>query len=153
MPTLPAPEHDPGTAGLTLAFQADPVSIRHALEGMLASPPLSDLRGDERSVAELVLAEVLNNVAEHAYGEAGGQVEVGLHPDAKGVRCLIVDQGRPMPGGQLPKGRLPPGADVALEDLPEGGFGWHLIRSLCSDLTYTRIDSQNRLSFVLATAR
>lgn len=153
MPTLPAPEHDPRSTGLTLSFEADPVAIRHALEGMLVSPPLSDLRGDDRSMAELVLAEVLNNVAEHAYGEAGGKVDVGLYPDAGGVRCLIVDQGRPMPGGQLPKGRLPDGADVALEDLPEGGFGWHLIRSLCSDLTYSRVDGQNRLSFVLAATR
>jgi serine/threonine-protein kinase RsbW len=98
-----------------------------------------------------VLAEVLNNVAEHAYGDAGGRVAVTLTPDPAGVRCLVVDAGRAMPGGQLPEGRLPLGPDMALEDLPEGGFGWHLIRSLCADLTYARVGGQNRLSFVLTS--
>lgn len=151
MPTLPVPEHDPGTSGLTLTFQADPTSVRLALKRMLSSPPLAHLRGADRSMAELVLAEVLNNVAEHAFDEAGGKVEVRLRQDGKGVRCLIVDQGRPMPDGKLPEGRLPDGTGVALDDLPEGGFGWHLIRSLCADLTYSRVDGQNRLSLFLPT--
>jgi serine/threonine-protein kinase RsbW len=153
LPTLPAPEHDPGTSSLTLAFQADPASVRRALEHMLSSPPLFYLSGEDRSMAELVLAEVLNNVAEHAYGEAGGKVEVSLQQDPDGLRCLVIDEGRAMPGGRLPEGRLPGGSDVDLADLPEGGFGWHLIRSLSTDLTYTRVDGQNRLSFVLAPGR
>ena len=62
---------------------------------------------------------------------------------------LIVDEGLVMPDGQLPKGRRLGGPGVALEDLPEGGFGWHLIRSLCADLTYSRVDRQNRLAFIL----
>jgi serine/threonine-protein kinase RsbW len=76
---------------------------------------------------ELVLAEVLNNVAEHAYAGGSGPVEVGLAPRPCGIACRIVDSGLAMPNGQLPRGtchRSTPG------DLPEGGFGWHLIRSL-----------------------
>jgi serine/threonine-protein kinase RsbW len=153
LPTLPVPEHDPGTSGLTLAFQADPASVRHALENMLSSPPLVHLPGEDRSTAELVLAEVLNNVAEHAYGEAGGRVEVSLQHGPDGLRCRIIDEGRAMPGGQPPEGRLRGGPDVALAELPEGGFGWHLIRSLSTDLTYTRVQGQNRLSFVLTPSR
>ncbi|WP_240790247.1 ATP-binding protein [Rhodobacter sp. SY28-1] len=144
-------DHDPRRSSLTLVFQADPVSIRQALQGMLTCPPLSCLRGEDRGMAELVLAEVLNNVAEHAYAEAGGKVEIRLDGDPRGLRCLVVDEGREMPGGQLPEGRLPCGPYVALDDLPEGGFGWHLIRSLCADLAYARVDGQNRLAFVLAT--
>jgi serine/threonine-protein kinase RsbW len=150
---LPAPEDllpPPGQpSGQRLVFQADPASVRLALTRMLGQPPLSDLTDDARGMAELVLAEVLNNVAEHAYGEAGGTVSVMLDPDPGGIRCLITDEGRAMPGGQLPEGRLPGGPDLALEDLPEGGFGWHLIRALCVDLTYARAGGQNRLSFVL----
>jgi serine/threonine-protein kinase RsbW len=145
----PAPETGLRTSGLALVFQADPVSVRQALERLLASPPLSDLSDEDRGTAELVLAEILNNVAEHAYSEAGGKVEVRLEPDQAGLQCLILDSGREMPGGRLPEGRLPGGPDVALDDLPEGGFGWHLIRSLCVDLTYTRAKGQNRLSFLL----
>lgn len=153
MPTLPVPDHDSGTAGLTLAFRADPASVRHALEGMLSLAPLAHLPDEDRSMAELVLAEVLNNVAEHAYGDTGGRVEVSLQQGPDGLRCRIIDEGRAMPDGRLPDGRLPGGPDVALADLPEGGFGWHLIRSLSTDLTYTRVEGQNRLSFVLAPGR
>lgn len=151
MPPQPVSDHDPRGSSLTLVFQADPVSIRQALQGMLTCPPLSCLQGEDRGMAELVLAEVLNNVAEHAYAEAGGKVEIRLDRDPQGLRCLVVDEGREMPGGQLPEGRLPSGPYVALDDLPEGGFGWHLIRSLCADLAYARVDGQNRLAFVLAT--
>jgi serine/threonine-protein kinase RsbW len=145
----PAGQHLGQCLGQHLVFQADPASVRLSLARMLGQPPLSDLTDDARGVAELVLAEVLNNVAEHAYGEAGGMVSVTLGPDPGGIRCLITDAGRAMPGGQLPEGRLPGGSDVALEDLPEGGFGWHLIRALCVDLTYARVGGHNRLSFVL----
>ena len=35
----------------------------------------------------------------------------------------------------------------APQDLPEGGFGWFLIRSLTRDLTYLREDGYNMLCF------
>lgn len=152
MPAPQVPELDSLVPDRTLTFDADPAAIRGALKRLLASPPLSGLPGDQRSMAELVLAEVLNNVAEHAYGEAGGKAEIRLCKQADGVRFLIIDQGRPMPDGRLPEGRLPGGPDLALEDLPEGGFGWHLIRSLCTDLSYARVGGQNRLSFAMTFA-
>ncbi|MCU0902485.1 MAG: ATP-binding protein [Tabrizicola sp.] len=145
----PVPDTDRKTANLHLVFQADPASVRQALAGMLDLPPLGLLPRDDKGLAELVLAEVLNNVAEHAYGEAGGEVAITLALDPAGIRCLIVDGGRAMPGERLPEGRLPDARGTALEDLPEGGFGWHLIRSLSSDLSYARVDGQNRLAFVL----
>ncbi|MFN6952655.1 MAG: ATP-binding protein [Albidovulum sp.] len=129
-------------------FRADPVAIRRSLSRMLACPPLSGLGVEARGAAELVLAEILNNVAEHAYGAAGGTVEVTLSPDAGGVLCQIVDAGRPMPNGRLPEGKLP-ASTAPLQDLPEGGFGWHLIRSLCADITYTRSEGRNRLMFLI----
>lgn len=146
---LPAPDPELRAPDLLLEFQADPVSVRHSLTRMLSLPPLAGISADARTQAELVLAEVLNNVAEHAYSDGGGRVAVTLSRVAAGIRCQVVDQGRAMPDGRLPEGRLPGGPDIALEDLPEGGFGWHLIRSLCSDLTYAREGGFNRLDFVL----
>jgi len=148
---LPAPDPDLRTPDLHLVFQADPMSVQRSLRQMLGQAPLAGLSAEDLGMAELVLAEVLNNVAEHAYSDGGGTVSVSLERDQAGIRCQIVDQGRAMPGGTLPQGLLPGGPGTALEDLPEGGFGWHLIRSLCADLAYARVDGQNRLGFVLPT--
>lgn len=70
-----------------------------------------------------------------------------------GIGCLLVDQGAPMPGGTLPEGSQAGRTGLALADLPEGGFGWHLIRSLTRDLAYTRVAGTNRLSFLLPRDR
>lgn len=147
-----APEPERGGDQLHLDFQASPVSVRETLGRILSVPPLSCLSDEGRGTAELVLAEVLNNVAEHAYAGQAGPVAVTLRQVPQGVSCLIVDQGLAMPGGKLPESRLPDGEGLALEDLPEGGFGWHLIRSLTTGLSYSRADGTNRLHFTLPTA-
>ena len=144
----PAPETD-SRNHLHLEFQADPASVREALARLMSVPPLSNLSDAGRGAAELVLAEVLNNVAEHAYPDRPGPVAVTLRQGRHGVSCLIVDQGAAMPRGTPPEGRLPDMAGLALDDLPEGGFGWHLIRSLTQDLRYSRTGGCNRLCFLL----
>ena len=119
-------------------------AVRDALQAITRSVPLADLDADRCVIAEQVLAEVLNNVAEHAYAGGSGDITVTLWRCPAGLSCLIVDQGRAMPTGQLPPGLLPDAAQ-----LPEGGFGWHLIRTLTSDLHYVRDQGQNRLSFLI----
>ena len=146
---LPAPDQAGTAGGLHLVFLASPLAVRNSLAQMLVAPPLRDLSPDARGTAELVLAEVLNNVVEHAYPGGSGPVAVTLVPMSAGIHCLVVDQGLAMPGGTLPEGNLP-ALETALETLPEGGFGWHLIRSLTRDLAYVRTGSSNRVSFLLA---
>ena len=140
-PDLSAPQD-----ARSLTFTADPAAVRAALGQLLSEAPVQDLPEDDRGTVELVLAEVLNNVAEHAYAGGSGPVEVDLFATPLGLACRIVDRGLAMPGGKLPDGGLP---DVAPPDFPEGGFGWHLIRSLTADLTYARSAGQNRLSFLI----
>lgn len=126
-----------------LVIRAEPASVRAALRRVTALPPVVDLSPDLRATVELVLAEVLNNVAEHAYADLAGHVAVtvALHPGA--LWCEVVDEGASMPGGALPEGKLPE------TDLPEGGFGWHLIRSMTRDLQYRRQRGTNRLNFLI----
>ena len=143
----PAPDRPLPDADLRLVLTADPPSVREGLARMVASLPMVAMGTDHRATAELVLAEVLNNVAEHAYADGAGFVAVSLRHSGAGLHVLVQDQGRPMPGGAAPLGHLPTSADGA--DLPEGGFGWHLIRSLTRDLQYTRAGPENRLSFVI----
>lgn len=124
---------------------ADPASVRDGLRRAFAARPLSALTGEDRGIAEIVLSEVLNNVIEHAYAQGGGPILLAVSPGPGRLQCRVEDEGAAMPGGGLPAGPPPDPAD-----LPEGGFGWHLIRCLCQSLRYERAGRVNRLHFSLS---
>lgn len=130
---------------LTLA--SDPVAVRNALETLLASNAMLGLDDCARGTAEIVLAEVLNNIVEHAYAATTGEIVISLSPQPDGVFVAVRDQGRAFPHEELPQGILP--AIDSAADLPEGGFGWFLIRTLVQSLEYQRTGSTNHLSFTL----
>lgn len=126
---------------------ADALAVRVGLECLFAQEPLRCLSDDHRSTAEIVLAEVLNNIVEHAYAAQKGAIEIALDLDEDGLHCTILDSGAAMPDHRLPEGK--PHDLGHTDDLPEGGFGWFLIRSLAQDLQYVRMRSQNYLRFRL----
>ena len=147
---LPAPDPEARADDLQMAFMATPATVREGLARMLTMAPLCHLSDDRRATAELVLAEVLNNVVEHAYADQAGPVLVSIGQTPQGLCCTVTDRGKAMPGGTVPEGRCPDPLERALEDLPEGGFGWHLIHSLTAELRYARVDDSNRLQFILS---
>lgn len=123
-------------------------AVRDGLQTAMTSVPMTLINEVDRGTAEIVLAEVLNNVVEHAYATLTGDIRLQLTLSQGRLHCLIEDQGVAMPGGEPPAGILP-----VAEDLPEGGFGWHLIRVLSSGLSYQRLGQTNRLSFSLPAER
>jgi len=137
----------PEREDLHLVITSDPLAVRGGLAGLLASPLLGKLNEAERGTAEIVLAEVLNNIVEHAYANMSGNIQITLCSQAGGICVNIHDQGHPFPQEVLPQGTLP--QTCPTNGLPEGGFGWFLIRSLVQNLTYRRDNACNHLSFVL----
>lgn len=136
------------TPGCTrIVIPADPTAVREALRALFDTLLLRAMPEAERGTAEIVLAEALNNIVEHAYARNSGKIELTLQLHRAELVCQIVDQGEAMPGRVLPSGRLPQIDNP--DDLPEGGFGWHLIRSLSRDLHYRRVGGRNQLSFRL----
>jgi serine/threonine-protein kinase RsbW len=128
-------------------IEGSPLAVRRGLADMLACPAMRCLDEGARGTAEIVLAEVFNNIVEHAYSEQPGSISVSLCDVGRGVEVVVIDQGRAFLQEQLPQDKLP--LIDASEDLPEGGFGWYIIRTLVQDLTYRRSQSTNHLSFVL----
>ena len=105
------------------------------------------LLAEERGSVEIVVAEVLNNIAEHAYEERpDGKIEMELVPSDGQLHCSVIDHGKPMPNEQTPLGKAH-NLDVEMDDLPEGGFGWFLIGELAHDLAYERKGTENHLTF------
>ncbi|MBC7133580.1 MAG: ATP-binding protein [Roseovarius sp.] len=104
--------------------------------------------GEERCGAiEIGLAEALNNVVEHAYANAPGEIAVDMRLAADGLRVILCDRGAPLPRQRLPAAAAPP-TPRRRAALPEGGFGWHLIRSVARDVDYARAGDRNCLTLV-----
>lgn len=98
---------------------------------------------------QIVLAELLNNIVEHAYhSTATGEITLRVALCDAGLHVSIRDTGLPMPNLRLPEGHLPP-IDGPLSTMPEGGFGWYLLRRLAQDLSYTRRKGTNTTCFTL----
>lgn len=135
-----------------IEFAADFDEVRKAIaEAMEALAPLG-LDGEKEGAIQILLAEALNNVVEHAYPPGtSGNVTLILRARQSGLMIEIRDRGRPMPEGRAPVGRHP--SSRLVQYPPEGGFGWFLIRELASDLVYDRRDGENYLIFRMALAR
>ena len=130
-----------------IVVEATPLGVRNALAEMRRKFAPAAAGPDTLGLAETVLAEVLNNVVEHAYRRGGdGPIELRLERGGNRLLVDVRDYGAPMPDGTMPGGSLPV-SDGLDDDPPEGGFGWVLIRALARDLSYARNNGQNRLTF------
>ena len=131
-------------------FPASPAGVRKALNDILAGLQHLELPLEETGTVELLLAEVMNNIVEHAYADnPNGMIDLKITPTERGLCCLVSDKGKAMPDGAAPIGNKAM-LDCDLNDLPEGGFGWFLIRDLARDLEYSRQNGKNTLRFRIA---
>ena len=100
---------------------------------------------DSVDMLRLCVAEALNNVVEHAYsGENGKPIFAEVKVSDDRFEVLIIDEGKPMPKGGPPDAKLDFDLDD-LENLPEGGFGWMLIRDQMDIVDYERREGHNVL--------
>lgn len=136
-----------GHKAISLSFTPSEAETRGAMVMLGQLLRAQNLGVSDVERAELVLTEVLNNVVEHAMTKTGsGQISTKIDIGTEALWCCVTDAGKPMPRGGIPSGRAV-GPEKAINDLPEGGFGWLLIRALTTDLRYHRSTSQNQLAF------
>ncbi|NNK77945.1 MAG: ATP-binding protein [Litoreibacter sp.] len=130
----------------TLSLKATPDAVTQTMRQVRAL--LVTLHPDNAGVcmnAELVLAEILNNIVEHGYAPGAlGEIEIQLSMKDNCILMRTCDGGCAMPGLSLPDPDQPD-LDVDLSDLPEGGFGWFMIRALARNLSYERKADRNRI--------
>lgn len=134
-------------------FQSSATEVRGALLRMRGYLGHLGITEDAAGQIEIVLAEILNNVVEHALQEAGeGVIQLNCERQEDMLRFAVCDNGDAMPDGKVPGPRLPC-LNTEFDDLPEGGFGWALVHMLAEDLRYERIATNNILYFSVATSQ
>jgi anti-sigma regulatory factor (Ser/Thr protein kinase) len=98
----------------------------------------------ELGTLDLVLEEILMNIARYAYVPKEGTAEVAFRPDGPGRLALeISDWGNAF----NPLAVEPPDFSRGLAERPIGGLGVFLVRSLVTSLAYQRDGDRNILSF------
>jgi serine/threonine-protein kinase RsbW len=138
---------------IRISVQSSEFAVRNALKQLLDGLARLDLNIEEAGTVELVMAEALNNIVEHAYpdSDAAGPIKILCKHATDGLHIRVVDTGRALPNGAPPAGTQAD-LNVTFHDLPEGGFGWYMINHLAKEVRYERTDRENRLTFRLAIA-
>ena len=131
---------------LSASFEARPAAVRATLTKIRQT--FAGMSGRQQALdsVELVLAEVLNNIVEHAYADRSGKIMLEICAGKAAFEIRVRDIGRAMPNNPLPRGDAPR-LSVGRTTLPEVGFGWSLIPRLARDLTYRRDGDTNALAF------
>ncbi|HTR38821.1 MAG TPA: ATP-binding protein [Bryobacteraceae bacterium] len=119
-------------------------SLQPLTEFVLAGADRAGLAQSERDKLELVLEELLVNVARYAYQPEPGDVEVAYAADKPGELLVeISDKGRFFNPLEVPT----PDLSTGLVDRPIGGLGLFLVRSLAGSVAYRREQDRNTVSF------
>ena len=130
-----------------LAFPATEISVRRALLSLRASLKALSVDSLTISMVEIILAEVANNIVEHAYPlDESGTITLSCAKGDNSLRFEVSDLGKMLPGGEIPL-KQHHDLDSDLDNLPEGGFGWGLIRDMTTMLMYKREIDRNVLRF------
>lgn len=143
-PQIDAPER----LNIETTVPADYRWVRRAIHDIEDKLVARGISSEDVGSVSIVLAEAMNNVVEHAYSEKGdGEITLVVRQRSKSLIFEVRDQGKPMPKGRAPMGNHPMTEFNSEDAMPEGGYGWFLIRELVSDLVYDRKDDENLLFF------
>lgn len=133
-------------------FPSDFRWVRRAIHEAEQALGAAGLASEDIGSVSIILAEALNNIVEHAYPQGEeGEIRVVIRKRNASLMFEIGDWGRPMPKGRAPMGNHPMSEFHQDDAMPEGGYGWFLIRELVRDLVYDRRDDQNLLLFRFGT--
>lgn len=140
----------PGRAGraLRLAIRASSSGLAQANPCLRTYLNASGLPGGIADRAELLVEEVVMNVAMHGFEGDASTATVELLAEAGPASCTLVfeDSGRAFDptAGELKERPL------TLADAEPGGLGLVLVRSMARELAYERLpEGRNRLRMVL----
>lgn len=133
------------------------IASRDLLGGVVAG--LCQTLGREHGIEGLdgdvltAFNEAFNNVVIHAYKGGGGNVQLELAVDDSELVIRLLDSGRPFRLEDIGTPAFVEGDDLALEDLPEGGMGVYLMRTVMDDVCYVAASSAGDRNCLTMTKR
>ena len=148
---VPSAENDTEclpVACFSLTFQSGFPAVRAVLGQVDSFATVHDIPDPSRVSVQIVLAEALNNITEHAYRHAAGPITLSATFSTERFRIEILDKGVPLPTTLLDHAPVAT-SEPFLGTPEEGGFGWPLILQLTETLHYSRHGGQNRLKMTL----
>ncbi|MAM25408.1 MAG: serine/threonine protein kinase [Rhodobacteraceae bacterium] len=130
---------------LCARMRGEAQQIRPTLARLLGGLSPLSLSAEDRDAVEIVLAEALNNIVEHAYCAArvACPIDIMCRHGERALDIRITDGGRPMPDD------CPPPRTEPTPIPQENGFGWMLIHTLTDDVSYCRRRGKNHLAMRL----
>ncbi len=91
---------------------------------------------------ETSVEEMLTNVVKYGYDDSAAHViAVEIIVSRHDVKLILEDDGHPFD----PTRQASPDMDRSIEDIPIGGLGIHLVRSLTESMEYNRENGRNRV--------
>lgn len=127
---------------LTLPAQVQSVRVFHQF--VRGGAAVIGMASADMDKLDLVLEEILVNIARYAYEGGPGEVEVGYSAQGDTLLVEVTDRGR----SYNPLEAAPaPDLTLGLADRPIGGLGVLLVKQIVGSLTYRHQDGQNTVSF------
>lgn len=127
-----------------LSLPASLNSLHAFLEFAHTGAEAANLSPADRDQLDLVLEELLVNVARYAYPGADGEVEIAYAVPSPG-KLLLECSDKGLVFNPLEKDE--PDLASPLENRPVGGLGIYLVRQLVDSIAYRREQGRNIISF------
>jgi anti-sigma regulatory factor (Ser/Thr protein kinase) len=140
------PRSEPPEIG-RCAFPASLEDVQRVLAFVDGLAEKSGVAAETGSRLGLALEEWVTNLCRHAYGQAGGTIEVAVCAGDGTFVVEITDEGPEFD----PTTRPDPDVGASLADRLPGGLGLLLIRRMVDDVRYRREGRRNVLSLTVAT--
>ena len=132
---------EPPFARLTLPARVQSVRAFH--EFVRGGAVTAGLESADMDKLDLVLEEILVNIARYAYRGGTGDVEVAYAADGGALLVEITDRGSDF----NPLEATLPDLTLGLAERPVGGLGILLVKQIVGSLRYRREMGQNTVSF------
>ena len=130
---------------MSIASRLDQVwQVRVAIAAILREMQVADL---DCLHVQLAVAEAINNIVEHGYGESGdGRIDIAAVTEQDKLRIEIMDDAPPLPLERLKhllREPLPEPSDTA--PLLSSGRGLPIMRSTMDSVSFGRCGERNQL--------